>query len=139
MTRSLSLKVRRANLETLPGSTDASPDAALLRIYRLGGRLCVGVRVSPSAPRSELRGLHGQRLKVAVGAPPEDNRANRELEQALAGWLGLGRDDVCVLKGHTSRDKVVAFSGLTEDQLKESLTSALHKCGVAREEGPVGS
>lgn len=64
---------------------------------------------------------------MAVAAPPEDNRANKELEQALAGWLKTRRDMVRVVKGHASRDKVVAFVGLDERQLRKSLNTALQK------------
>ncbi len=87
----------------------------------------MGVRVSPSAPQTEVRGLHGDRLKIAVAAPPEDNRANKELEEALAALLGLRRDEVQVAKGHASRDKVVAFTGLTESELRELLSVAFTK------------
>jgi uncharacterized protein (TIGR00251 family) len=85
----------------------------------------VGVRVSPSASRTELRGLHGDRLKVAVASPPEDNRANRELEGALAAWLHIGRDNVSVVKGHASRDKVVAFTNLEESRIRGLLGKAM--------------
>jgi uncharacterized protein YggU (UPF0235/DUF167 family) len=94
-------------------------------IHTAGSRPCVGVRVSPSAPQTQLRGLFGDRLKVAVNAPPEDNRANREVEAALAGWLGVSRDQVSVYKGHASRDKVVAFTGLTEATLRQAIDTAL--------------
>lgn len=85
----------------------------------------MGVRVSPSAPRTALRGMYGDRLKVAVNAPPEDNRANHELVEALAGWLGLRRDDVRIEAGHGSRDKMVAFAGITEAQLRTRLAGLL--------------
>jgi uncharacterized protein (TIGR00251 family) len=89
------------------------------------GGILVGVRVSPSAPRTALRGVYGDRLKVAVSAPPEDNRANRELVDALAKWLGLRRDDVSIDAGHGSRDKVVAFSGIEEPELRSRLVALL--------------
>lgn len=82
--------------------------------------------MSPSAPRTALRGLYGDRLKVAVNAPPEDNRANNELIEALAGWLGLRRDDIHIETGHGSRDKVVAFAGMSEARLREKLAGLLN-------------
>lgn len=87
--------------------------------------LLVGVRVSPSAPRTAVRGVYGDRLKVAVNAPPENNRANEELVEALARWLGLHREDVRVDSGHGSRDKVVAFTGVDEAQLRSRLAGLL--------------
>ena len=99
----------------------------------LGGeRLCVGVRVSPSSPRIELRGSYGERLKVAVSAPPEDNRANNQLEEALAEWLDVGREQVGVQAGHTSRDKVVAFTGIGEAEFRTRLELLLREWQESR-------
>ena len=99
--------------------------ADALRLYEAGGRVCIGVRVSPSAPRTCIRGVHGDKLKVAVAAPPEDNRANKELSDALAGWLSLDRGKVDVVKGHANRNKVVAFSDIDETQLRQRLDEIL--------------
>jgi uncharacterized protein (TIGR00251 family) len=81
----------------------------------------VGVRVSPSAKRTRVSGLYGDRLKVQVAAPPEDNRANHELVRMMAEWLGVPRDYVSLHSGNTSRDKIVAVRGLEERELGERL------------------
>jgi len=81
--------------------------------------------VSPSAPRTAVRGVYGERLKVAVNAPPEANRANHQLVEALADWLGLRRDAVRVESGHGSRDKVVAFTGIDEVELRSRLAGLI--------------
>ena len=86
----------------------------------------IGVRVSPSAPRTRLAGLYGERLKVAVAAPPEDNRANGELVEALARWLDVRRDSVRIESGHSSRDKVVSFSGIGDAELRSRLAALLN-------------
>lgn len=104
----------------LPGPAETG-----LAIRAVADGLLVGVRVSPSAPRTALRGLYGDRLKVAVNAPPEDNRANHELAEALAHWLELRREDVRIEAGHASRDKVVAFAGISEAQLRSKLARLL--------------
>ena len=85
----------------------------------------MGVRVSPSAPRTAVRGLYGERIKIAVSAPPEANRANQQLVDALAGWLDMRRDDIRVESGHGSRDKVVAFRGIEEVDLRSRLACLL--------------
>lgn len=85
------------------------------------------MRVSPSASRTAVQGVYGDRLKVSVSAPPEDNRANQELTQALAQWLSLGRDGVSVDAGHSSRDKVVAFTGVEEAELRDKLTELVQR------------
>jgi len=93
-----------------------------VRVYSTNEGLCIGIRTSPSAPRNRILGAHGDRLKVAVAAPPEDNRANRELEGLLAYWAGVTKDAVKVIKGHASRDKVVAFTGVEEARLRRLLS-----------------
>jgi uncharacterized protein YggU (UPF0235/DUF167 family) len=79
----------------------------------------MGVRAVPATARTAFRGLYAGKLKISLTAPPEDGRANRQLEEALAGWLGLQRSQVRVHSGYGSRDKVVAFTGIDEAQLRE--------------------
>lgn len=98
-------------------------------IRRGGEQLLVGVRVSPSATRTALRGLYGERLRVSVGAPPVGGRANRELVEALAGWLDVRPDDVRVQAGHGSRDKVIAITGIEESELRTRLAGLLFENG----------
>ena len=91
--------------------------------------------MSPSAPRTALRGVYGERLKVALNAPPEDGKANAQLLQALAEWLGVRRDSVRLQSGHASRDKVVAFTGIDEADLHERLAGLMqqHRAGKGDE------
>jgi len=95
--------------------------------------------VSSSAPQTVLRGVYGERLKISVTAAPEDNRANRQLVEALSGWLGLPRDRVHIRTGHGSRDKVIAFTGLDEGELRNRLMALLRKDQRAGKERLGGS
>jgi len=81
------------------------------------------VRVSPGARREGVLGLYGTRLKLAVAAPPDKGRANRAVEDLLARLLGVRPQDVTVVKGGTSRDKVLRVHGVTV-QAVERLASA---------------
>jgi uncharacterized protein (TIGR00251 family) len=116
---------RKTRTASLSGERGLTPDTSLPTITGSGSGLRIGVRVSPSAPRTQLRGVYGDRLKVAVNAPPEDNRANQELVEALAGWLGLDRESVRIESGHASRDKVVSFTGVEEAQMRSKLITLL--------------
>ncbi len=69
---------------------------------------------------------------MAVNAPPEAGKANARLVQALAGWLDLRVDQVTVHTGHGGRDKVVAFSGIMEDELRGKLKRLLQDAEQAR-------
>jgi uncharacterized protein len=125
------IRVGKASRVTSSGEK-AGVGAAAPAIHARGGALLVGVRVIPSAARTEVRGVYGERLKVAVNAPPEGGKANARLIKALADWLELRVDDVCVESGHARRDKVVAFSGMMEDELRYKLNTLLCGAGPMR-------
>ena len=81
------------------------------------------VRVSPGARREGVQGLYGTRLKLAVAVPPERGMANRAVGSLLARLLGVRPQDVTVVKGETSRDKVLRVLGVTVKAV-ERLASA---------------
>ena len=47
------------------------------------GAVDLAVSAIPKASRSEIVGLHGDRLKVRLAAPPVNGAANKELEKLL--------------------------------------------------------
>ena len=49
---------------------------------------------------------------VRVTAPPVDGRANEALVALIAKRAGVPRSAVSIVRGHTSRDKVVRVEGL---------------------------
>ena len=82
------------------------------------------IKAVPNAPRSAVAGWLGEALKVKVQAPPVEGRANEALCDFLAEQLGLPRRAVTVLRGDTSRLKLVRIEGLTEAEAKARLTPA---------------
>lgn len=73
----------------------------------------LAIKAIPNAPRSEVVGWLGEALKVKVHAPPVEGRANEALCEFLAEKLGLPRRAVTVLRGDTSRQKMLRIDGLT--------------------------
>lgn len=69
------------------------------------GAVQILVRAQPGAKRSAVVGRHGDRIKVAVQAPPVDGKANAALEAFFAEFLDLPRRAVHLGAGQTSRDK----------------------------------
>jgi uncharacterized protein (TIGR00251 family) len=65
------------------------------------------IRVQPGARRSEVVGPHGDALRVRVSGPAVDGKANAELVRFLAEHLGVPRSAVAIIRGHSSRTKVV--------------------------------
>jgi uncharacterized protein (TIGR00251 family) len=106
-----------------PPTWRSDEDAPAITATAAGLRL--GIRVTPAAPRTMLLGAYGDRLKVAVHAPPEDNRANQELELALAQWFRLRREQVRVVAGLSGRDKTVELQGVDEAELRLALARLL--------------
>ena len=71
----------------------------------------LAVHVQPGAKRSEVAGLHGERLKIRIAAPALDGRANEALVAFVAERLGIAKGRVTVAKGAASREKLVAIAG----------------------------
>jgi uncharacterized protein (TIGR00251 family) len=80
------------------------------------------VHVVPGASRTEVAGLHGDRLKIKVAAPPEKGAANEALLAFLAKRLGLPKKTLHLSAGATSRAKTVAIQDLSPE-LRERLRS----------------
>jgi uncharacterized protein (TIGR00251 family) len=69
------------------------------------------VRVTPRARQNKVQPQADGSLKVYVTAPPEDGRANEAVVDIIAEWLGVKRRDVEIVRGATSRNKVVRVTG----------------------------
>lgn len=65
------------------------------------------VSAKPSAKKDEVVQLNATHFKVSVKAPPQDGKANDAIEKVLAEFLGLAPSCVRVIKGHTSKNKIV--------------------------------
>ena len=73
------------------------------------------LHIVPGARQTAVAGLHGDRLKIKVAAPPEKGRANQELLEFLARSLKVPLKDVRLTSGAASRAKVVAVHDLSPD------------------------
>ena len=87
----------------------------------IGARL--RVRVTPGAPHNEVTGYAEGVLRVKVAAPPVKGQANKELIAFLSDILGIRKSQISILKGESSRDKVLAIDGLSLEQLELKLIS----------------
>jgi len=81
------------------------------------------LHVHPNAARNELAGFSEGVLRVRVAAPPVKGKANKELIAFLARKLGLSKGDLTILRGHTSRHKLISVAGLTREELNRRLSS----------------
>ena len=79
------------------------------------------VLVSPRASRVRLGPVHGDRVKVAVTAPPVDGEANAAVIEVVAKALGVPRAAVTIASGHASRRKSVAVRGVDAAALAKAV------------------
>lgn len=75
--------------------------------------LTLHLHVQPGAARDEIAGMHGERIKVRITAPPVEGRANRHLVEFLAAQFGVPRKQVSLVRGETGRLKTVHIESPT--------------------------
>ncbi|HTI14340.1 MAG TPA: DUF167 domain-containing protein [Dictyobacter sp.] len=78
--------------------------------------MLINVRVIPRSKRNILE-WEEERLKAHLTAPPVDGAANAALIALLAETLAIPKRNITLVRGSTSRHKVVAVEGLTQDTL----------------------
>jgi uncharacterized protein len=84
----------------------------------------VSIRLQPRAKRSEVVGERGDAIVIRVTAPPVDGKANAALCQLIAKAAGVPPSSVEVVRGQTSRDKLVRVIGVSDDDVRQALLNA---------------
>ncbi len=98
--------------------------AGEVRYEARDGRVLVPLKVVPGASRSKVVGPLGDRLKLAVAAPPERGAANAEVCRVLAAALGVRPGDVAVVAGHGTPLKVASVPGSDVAAVRAALEGA---------------
>ena len=86
--------------------------SAWLRVA--GDDVVLTLHIQPGAKRTEVAGTHGEALKIRLGAPPVDGKANDCLIAFLAERLHVPKGRVILESGQTSRTKRVRIVGAGE-------------------------
>lgn len=79
------------------------------------------LKVTPSASRDALVGWQEDVLRVHVRAPAQRGKANDALLRLLAGALRVERSRLRIVRGPTSRQKVVLVDGLEQAEIRARL------------------
>lgn len=61
--------------------------------------------LQPNASKNEFGGLHGDRLKLRIKAPPVDGKANALLIDWLSEEFAVAKSQVCIESGELGRQK----------------------------------
>lgn len=86
--------------------------------------LTLTIQTTPNAPRSEVVGWLGDRIKVKVKAPAVEGKANAELLRFLAERFGVRPHAVTLVRGETARLKTVRIEGAEAADLERICPAA---------------
>ena len=81
----------------------------------------ITVRVQPNAKRTEMVRLEDGVLYLRIAAPPVKGKANAALLAFLSDILGVSKSRLSIEKGATSRMKVIAIEGMTQEEVSERI------------------
>jgi uncharacterized protein (TIGR00251 family) len=81
----------------------------------------IAVWVTPGASGDRVVGLREGAIHLRVSAPAREGRANAAAEELLARSLGLPKSSVRVVRGHTSRRKLLSVQGLAPEDVLRGL------------------
>ncbi len=81
----------------------------------------ITVRLQPRARANAIVGERAGAVLVRVTAPPLEGRANEALCALVAKRAGVAKGSVSIVRGASSRDKVVRVQGVDAAALRRSL------------------
>ena len=79
------------------------------------------MRVTPRSTRNKVELTREGRLHIWTTAPPTDGQANAAVCEAVANALGIAKTRVALMRGGTSRNKVVLVEGLSLEEVRSKL------------------
>ena len=75
------------------------------------------IKVKPGSSKDKLLQFKEPNfLEISLKAQPEKNKANESLCQFLGNLLKISKREIKILKGKTSRNKIVKIEGITEEK-----------------------
>lgn len=81
----------------------------------------ISIRLQPRAKREEVVGERAGAIVIRVTAPPVDGKANAALCALIAKVAGVPGSHVEVVRGQTSRDKIIRVNGVSDEALRSAL------------------
>lgn len=96
-----------------------------MKLVEKDGAVRFEVHAKPRAKKSRVVGERGDAVDIALAAPPVDGAANAELLRFLAKVLGVPKRDLELVRGDSSREKLVAVTGLAAAEVEARLRAAV--------------
>jgi len=79
------------------------------------------LHIQPKAAKTEIAGIHGDRLKIRLKAPPVDGKANAELIRFLSDVLKIPKTRITITHGESGRQKTVLVEGMSVRDVERAL------------------
>lgn len=95
-----------------------------MKLVEKDGAVRLEVHAKPRAKRSKVVGERGDAVEIAIAAPPVDGAANEELVRFVAKILGIRQRDIELVRGDSSREKLLAITGLAAEEIESRLRAA---------------
>jgi len=91
------------------------------------GESCtIKVRVQPKSSRNQVDSFQDGTLRVRVTAAPTEGQANAAVIAILAKTLGVSKSRLEIIRGYSSRDKVVSVDTLTEQEVQRKIEAGVN-------------
>jgi len=81
----------------------------------------IRIHVIPNAKIDKVVGERGDVIKIKLRAPAVGGKANTALRCFLAEELNIPQRAIMLVRGQTSRDKVIRIDGLREEAIRRFL------------------
>ena len=81
--------------------------------------------IVPNAKIDKVAGEHGGAIKIKLGAPAVEAKANASLRCFLADQLNISKSAIILEHGTRSRDKVIRIDSMSEEDVRSRLLGTL--------------
>ncbi|KUG02705.1 hypothetical protein ASZ90_019899 [hydrocarbon metagenome] len=87
----------------------------MLNISEIPGGIRLEIKVQPRSSKNQIAGKQEGALKIKLTAPPVEGEANQALINFLSAFLKIPKRNINLIKGETSRHKLVEIQGIDKD------------------------
>jgi uncharacterized protein (TIGR00251 family) len=91
-------------------------------IENIKGGVKLHLFIQPKSSKNEIVGIHDNKLKIKIKAPPVEGKANEELVEFLSDVFAIPKRQVEITKGDTGRNKTVILHGLSEADVRAKIS-----------------
>jgi uncharacterized protein (TIGR00251 family) len=79
------------------------------------------IRLQPRGGRDQVMGERDGAVLIRISAPPVDGKANAALIAFVAKTVGVPKGSVVIIRGETSRNKIIRVAGRAADDVRAAL------------------